>query len=157
MCYTRWYTQTDSCTLFYFPSSNFSHQFLFQRQQRQKTSQYYPPPFFFFLWEANRSKTVLIHGEKSEGSTWDPVSSRILPFKPVLILNPSSLVVQLVNNPPARQIPAFDPWVGKIPWRRERLTAPVFWPAESQRDMTEWLSLHFNLIIYINIIYIYII
>ena len=22
----------------------------------------------------------------------------------------------------------FDPWVGKIPWRRERLPAPVFWP-----------------------------
>ena len=24
----------------------------------------------------------------------------------------------------------FDPWVGKIPWRRERLPAPVFWPGE---------------------------
>ena len=27
--------------------------------------------------------------------------------------------------------PAFDIWVGKIPWRRERLPAPVFWPGES--------------------------
>jgi len=26
-------------------------------------------------------------------------------------------------------IPRLDPWVGKIPWRRERLT-PVFWPGE---------------------------
>ena len=26
--------------------------------------------------------------------------------------------------------PGFDPWVGKIPWRRERLPTPVFWPAE---------------------------
>jgi len=26
--------------------------------------------------------------------------------------------------------PGFDPWVGKIPWRRERLTTPVFWPEE---------------------------
>ena len=24
----------------------------------------------------------------------------------------------------------FDPWVGKIPWRRERLPTPVFWPGE---------------------------
>ena len=26
----------------------------------------------------------------------------------------------------------FDPWVGKIPWRRERLPTPVFWPEELQ-------------------------
>ena len=115
-----------------------------------------PSFFFFFLWEANRSKTVLIHGEKSEGSTWDPVSSCILPFKPVLILNAASLVVQLVNNPPARQIAVFDPWVGKITWRRERLPTPVFWPGEfhglyspcghKESDMTEhlWLSFILN-------------
>ena len=24
----------------------------------------------------------------------------------------------------------FDPWVGKIPWRREKLPTPVFWPGE---------------------------
>ena len=24
----------------------------------------------------------------------------------------------------------FDPWVGKIPWRREKLPTPVFWPRE---------------------------
>ena len=39
----------------------------------------------------------------------------------------ASLVAQLVKNPPAMQ----DPWVGKIPWRRERLLTPVFWPGES--------------------------
>ena len=27
--------------------------------------------------------------------------------------------------------PGFDPWVGKTPWRRERLPIPVFWPGES--------------------------
>ena len=47
--------------------------------------------------------------------------------------------------------PGFDPWVGKIPWRRERLPTPVFWPEELQglyspwghteSDTTEWLSL----------------
>ena len=27
--------------------------------------------------------------------------------------------------------PGFDPWVGKIPWRRERLPTSVSWPGES--------------------------
>ena len=41
---------------------------------------------------------------------------------------------------------SFDPWVGKTPWRRERLPAPVFWPGEShtrfkELDTTERLSL----------------
>ena len=26
--------------------------------------------------------------------------------------------------------PGFDPWVREIPWRRERLPIPVFWPGE---------------------------
>ena len=26
--------------------------------------------------------------------------------------------------------PRFDPWVGKIPWRKEQLPTPVFWPGE---------------------------
>ena len=31
----------------------------------------------------------------------------------------------------------FDPWIGKIAWRRERLPTPVFWPAEchGQRNL----------------------
>ena len=29
----------------------------------------------------------------------------------------------------------FDPWVGKIPWRRERLPTPVFW-LENPMDYT---------------------
>ena len=47
--------------------------------------------------------------------------------------------------------PGFNPWVGKIPWRRERLPIPVFWCGKSYRlyspwgcqesDTTEWLSL----------------
>ena len=45
----------------------------------------------------------------------------------------------------------FNPWVGKIPWRRERLPTPVFWPGEfhglyspwgcKESDTTEHLSL----------------
>ena len=44
----------------------------------------------------------------------------------------------------------FDPWVGKISWRRERLPTPVFWPGEfhglyglqgrKELDTTERLS-----------------
>ena len=47
--------------------------------------------------------------------------------------------------------PWFNPWVGKIPWRRERLPTPVFWPGEfhspwglKESDTTErlpWASL----------------
>ena len=45
----------------------------------------------------------------------------------------------------------FNSWVGKTPWRRERLPTPVLWPGEFHRlyspwdhkesGMTEWLSL----------------
>ena len=43
-------------------------------------------------------------------------------------------------------------WFRKIPWRRERLPTPVYWPGEfhglyspwgpKELDMTEWLSRH---------------
>ena len=56
-------------------------------------------------------------------------------------------MAQLVKNPPAM----WETWVGKIPWRRERLPTPVFWPGEfhtlysswghKELDMTEQLSL----------------
>ena len=26
--------------------------------------------------------------------------------------------------------PGFDPWLGKIPWRKEQLPTLVFWPGE---------------------------
>ena len=31
-----------------------------------------------------------------------------------------------------------DPWVGKIPWRRERLPTPVFWPGEFHELCSPW-------------------
>ena len=47
----------------------------------------------------------------------------------------------------------FDPWVGKIPWRMERLSTPVSWPGEfhglyspwgcKESDTTEQLSLSY--------------
>ena len=38
----------------------------------------------------------------------------------------ASLVAQMVKNPPAMP-ETCDPWVGKIPWGRERLSTPGFW------------------------------
>ena len=66
----------------------------------------------------------------------------------------ASLVAQLVKNPPAM----LETWVwslvGKIPWKREQLLTPAFWPGEfhglyslwggKESDRTEWLSLHFR-------------
>ena len=34
--------------------------------------------------------------------------------------------------------PGFNPWVGKIPWRRERLPTPVFWPGEFHGLYSPW-------------------
>ena len=66
----------------------------------------------------------------------------------------ASLVAQLVKNHLQCRRSGFDPWVGKIPWRRGRLPTPVFWPGElhclyspwgcQESDTTEWLSLHFT-------------
>ena len=56
-------------------------------------------------------------------------------------------MAQLVKNPPAMR----ETWARKIPWRRERLPTPVFWPGEfhglysplgrKELDTTERLSL----------------
>ena len=41
------------------------------------------------------------------------------------------LVAQLVKNPLLQcRRPVFDPQVGKIPCRMQRLPTPVFWPGE---------------------------
>ena len=42
----------------------------------------------------------------------------------------ASLVAQPLKNPPVMWETWVDPWVGKIPWRRERLPTSVFWPGE---------------------------
>ena len=42
----------------------------------------------------------------------------------------ASLAAQLVKNLPAMWETWVRSWGGKIPWRRERLPTPVFWPGE---------------------------
>ena len=64
----------------------------------------------------------------------------------------------MVKNLPAMREIWFDPRVGKIPWRRERLLTPVFLPADfhgqkslagyspwdrKESDKTEQLSLSY--------------
>ena len=65
----------------------------------------------------------------------------------------ASLVAQ-VKNPPAMLETGLQSLVGKIPWRREWLPTPVFWPGEfhgryspggcKESDTTEQLSFHFT-------------
>ena len=38
------------------------------------------------------------------------------------------LVAQTIKNPPARERPGSERWVGKIPWRRAWQPTPVFLP-----------------------------
>ena len=52
-------------------------------------------------------------------------------------------MAQLVKNLPAVQETWFDPWVGKVPWRREWKPTPVFLPGEfhgrnSLMDYSPW-------------------
>ena len=53
----------------------------------------------------------------------------------------TSLMAQLVKNlPVCLQCgrPGFNPWVGKIPWTRERLPTPVFLPGEFHGLFRPW-------------------
>ena len=50
----------------------------------------------------------------------------------------ASLVAQLVKNPFIMWRPESDPWVGKIPWRWERLPTPVFWLGEFHELYSPW-------------------
>ena len=47
-------------------------------------------------------------------------------------------MTQLVKNPPAMRETWVDTWVGNIPWRKERLPVPVFWPGVTKR--VTWTS-----------------
>ena len=66
----------------------------------------------------------------------------------------ASPLAHLVKNPPAMRETWVPSQVGKIPWRREQLPTPVFWPGEfhglyspsghKELDVTERLSLSFS-------------
>ena len=47
----------------------------------------------------------------------------------------------MVKNLPAMQeTPVFSYWVRKIPWRREMLPTPVYWPGEFHGLYSPWDS-----------------
>ena len=58
----------------------------------------------------------------------------------------ASLIAQLVKkNPPE----IWETWVGKIPWRREKLPTLVFWPGEFHglgvtKSQTRLIDFHFH-------------
>ena len=63
---------------------------------------------------------------------WPPIMADGLWFKrkkcTIYYFKGASLVAQMVKNLLQCRRPQFDPWVGKIPWKRERLPTPVFLP-----------------------------
>ena len=52
----------------------------------------------------------------------------------------ASLVAQLIKDPLAMLRHEFDPWVGKIPWRKKWQSTPVFLPGKSlgQRSLADY-------------------
>ena len=51
-----------------------------------------------------------------------------------------SLITQLVKIHLQCRRSWFDSWVRKIPWRREKLPTPVFWPEEFHGLYSPWLQ-----------------
>ena len=54
-----------------------------------------------------------------------PLAKVIIPFSLKYTMLFSSLIAPLVRIRLPCERPGFNPWVGKIPWRRERLPTPV--------------------------------
>ena len=52
-------------------------------------------------------------------------------FNPISFSHQGCPVAQMVKNPLQCGRPGFDPWVGKIPWRKAWQPTPVFLPGES--------------------------
>ena len=82
------------------------------------------------------------------------IRTLVIAFGAYLYLVWASPVAQLVENLPVVCETWFVPWVGKIPWRRERIPILVFWAGEfhelyslwghKESDTTEQLSLSLN-------------
>ena len=45
----------------------------------------------------------------------------------------------MFTNPPEMQETWVLPWVGKMPWRREQLPTPIFWPGEIHEMYNPWV------------------
>ena len=77
--------------------------------------------------EVNQSWTFIGRTDAKAPIPWPPVVKSSLIWKDHDVRR-ASLVAQMIKNPPACRRSGFDPWGGKITWRREWLPTPVFWP-----------------------------
>ena len=92
------------------------------------------------------SHTVIFHGP-SEQMAPQFMQSLQLPNLGVILI-PLSLSLSVTDSSASQVLlflqnlqrgrPGFDPWVGKIPWRRERLPTPVFWLGEFHGLYSPW-------------------
>ena len=117
-------------------------------------------PWLKEVWGYRHQRRLCLKPKSFNGEI-GPSPSRIVFFELVIpkhgsgwcmitVLTSTHLLVRICL--PCRR-PGFNPWVGKIPWRRKRLPTPVFWPGEfyglyslwgwKESDTTErlWLSL----------------
>ena len=92
-------------------------------------------------WELMRV-TAFLQSHRESIKFTSPVNVRTQDFlqkrNPMLLSQYpwASLAAQLVKNLPAMRETWFDPWVGKIPWRRKRL---------STKSRTRLSDFHFHL------------
>ena len=101
------------------------------------------PTLVFLLGESHGQRSLAVHRVTKSWTQLKRLSMHLW-----LYHNLASLATQLVKNLSAVQETWVHPLVGKIPWRREQLPTPVFWPREfpglwgrKELDTTEWISL----------------
>ena len=104
----------------------------------------------FLLWSYTRILSLLQYGMFCLGGWLQIGQGKLHSYRDLWWSFGSSLVAQLVKNPPGIR----ETWVGKIPWRRQRLPCPIFWSEEfhglyspwgrKESDTTKWLSLSMN-------------
>ena len=70
--------------------------------------------------------------------SWVLTFSSCLPSNLLSGLFTINTIIDTVRICPQCRKPGFDPWVRKIPWRRERLPIPVFWPGEFHGLHSPW-------------------
>ena len=54
----------------------------------------------------------------------------------------ASLVAQRLKHLPTMRGPGFNPWVGKVPWRRKWQPTPVFLPENPMDGEAWWATVH---------------
>ena len=76
-----------------------------------------------------KARTLEQHSRQQKNKTRNNQALRVPITKDYACVR-ASLVAQLVKNRLQCRRPGFNPWVGKIPWKREWLPTPVFLPGE---------------------------